>query len=139
MIGGFFKWRWIYPQLITVKIDDPHSPLTAMLHDHEFQIHDEIYTFAQNADNSLKNIHELTSIDYSKMNPEDKAKEPAATRRTNGDYPLSWIRREGKGRVFYEALGHSEHVYAIPLYLEQLTAGIQYALGDLPANDSPTQ
>jgi type 1 glutamine amidotransferase len=139
MIGGFFKWHWPYPQLITVKIDDPKSPLTAMFHDREFQIHDEIYTFAQDSYNSLKNIHELTSIDYSKMSGADKAKEPAATRRTDGDYALSWIRREGKGRVFYDALGHDEHVYADCLYLKQLLAGIQYALGDLAANDRPTE
>lgn len=139
MIGGFFKWHWPYPQLITVKIDDPKSPLTAMFHGREFQIHDEIYTFAQNSYNSLKNIHELTSIDYSKMSAADKAKEPAATRRTDGNYALSWIRREGKGRVFYLALGHDEHVYADTLILEQLLAGIQYALGDLAANSRPTE
>ena len=26
MIGGFFKFHWLYPQLITTKIDDPKSP-----------------------------------------------------------------------------------------------------------------
>ena len=26
MIGGFFKFHWVYPQLITTKIDDPKSP-----------------------------------------------------------------------------------------------------------------
>src|SRR5215467_3465004 len=30
MIGGFFKFHWSYPTLIHVKVDDPHSPLTAM-------------------------------------------------------------------------------------------------------------
>jgi uncharacterized protein len=137
-LGAIFKWHWVYPQVITVKIDDPNSPLTAMFHGKEFQIHDEIYTFAENSF-SLKNVHELTSIDYSKMSAADKAKEPASSRRTDGDYALSWIRREGKGRVFYAALGHSEHDYAMPTLLEQLLAGIQYALGDLPADDSPTE
>jgi len=137
MIGGYFKFHWVYPQAIVVKIDDPKSPLTAMFHG-PFTIHDEIYTFEQDSF-SRKNVHVLTSVDYSKMNDTDKAKEPAATRRTDGDYGLSWIHREGKGRVFYEALGHSEHVYAMTPILEQLTAGIQYALGDLPADDSPSQ
>jgi type 1 glutamine amidotransferase len=72
------------------------------------------------------------------MSDEDKAKENPATKRTDGDYALSWIRREGKGRVFYEALGHSEHVYAMPVILEHIQAGIQYALGDLRADDSPS-
>ncbi len=32
MIGGYFKFHWNDPQHITVKIDDPKSPLTAMFH-----------------------------------------------------------------------------------------------------------
>lgn len=138
MLGGFFKWHWPYPQVITVKIDDAKSPLTQMFHGQEFVIHDETYTMAQDS-YSLKNVHELTSIDYSKMSDADKDKEPAATRRTDGDYGLSWIRHEGKGRVFIEVLGHDEHMYEMPVYLEHLLAGTQYALGDLAANDAPTQ
>lgn len=137
MIGGYFKFHWVFPQPVTAKIDDPKSALTAMFHGKEFQIHDEIYTFAQNSF-SRTNVHVLTSIDYSKMSDEDKAKEPTTTKRTDGDYALSWIRREGKGRVFYEALGHSEHIYAVPVMLEHMLAGIQYALGDLAADDSPS-
>jgi uncharacterized protein len=138
MIGGYFKWHWPYPQVITVKIDDTKSPLTQMFHGQEFVIHDETYTMAQDS-YSLKNVHELTSIDYSKMSDADKAKEPAGSRRTDGDYGLSWIRREGKGRVFVEVLGHDEHVYEMPVMLEHILAGTQYALGDLPANDAPTE
>lgn len=137
MIGGFFKFHWLYPQPITVKIDDPKSPLTAAFHGREFTIHDEIYTFEQDSF-SRKRVHVLTSLDYAKMSDADKALEPAATKRTDGDYGLSWIRHEGKGRVFYEALGHSEHVYAMTPILEHVLAGIQYALGDLPADDSPS-
>ena len=74
LIGGYFKFHWSDPQLITVKIDDPNSPLTAMFHGKEFEIHDETYTFAQDSF-SRKNVHVLTSIDYDKMSPEDKAKE----------------------------------------------------------------
>ena len=137
LIGGYFKFHWTYPQLITVKIDDPKSPLTAMFHGQEYQIHDETYTFAQDSF-SRRNVHVLTSIDYAKMSDEDKAKEPAATRRTDGDYALSYIRRESRGRVFYEAHGHSETVYAMPAFLAHMLAGIQYALGDLKADDSPS-
>ena len=135
MIGGYFKFHWVYPQLITVKIDDPKSPLTAMFHGQEYQIHDETYTFAQDSF-SRKNVHVLTSIDYAKMSDEDKAKE--TNKRTDGDYALSYIRREGQGRVFYEAHGHDESVYAIKPILEHMLAGIQYALGDLKADDSPS-
>ena len=78
----------------------------------------------------------LTSIDYAKMSAEDKAKEQNP--RPDGDYGLSWIHREGKGRVFYEAHGHNEKIYANPLLLQHITAGMQYVLGDLPAEDAPS-
>jgi type 1 glutamine amidotransferase len=135
LIGGYFKFHWPDPQLIWVKIDDPNSPLTAMFHDQEFEIHDETYTFIQESF-SRKNVHVLTSIDYAKMSAEDKGKE--MNPRSDGDYALSYIRREGKGRVFYEGHGHSYRVYAMTPMLEHLRAGIQYALGDLKADDSPS-
>jgi type 1 glutamine amidotransferase len=135
LIGGFFKFHWPDPQLITVKIDDPKSPLTAMFHGQEFEIHDETYTFNQDSF-SRTNVHVLTSIDYDKMSDADKKKESHP--RTDRDYALSYIRREGKGRVFYEGHGHSARVYAMTPMLEHIRAGIQYALGDLKADDSPS-
>jgi type 1 glutamine amidotransferase len=137
LIGGYFKFHWVYPQEITVKIDDPKSPINAGFGGKEYTIHDETYTFAQDSF-SRKNVHVLTSVDYGKMSAADKALEPAETKRTDGDYALSYIRREGQGRVFYSAHGHSEHVLAMPAYLKQLLAGIQYAAGDLAADDSPS-
>lgn len=137
MIGGWFKWHWNDPQLITVRIDDPKSPLTAPFKGQSFEIRDETYTFPMDAW-SRENVHVLTSVDYSKMSEADKALEPAAGRRTDGDYGLSWIRREGKGRVFVELHGHSERVYAMTPMLEHILAGMQYAIGDLKADDSPT-
>jgi type 1 glutamine amidotransferase len=137
MIGGFFKFHWVDPQLITVKIDDPKSPLTQMFEGKEFEVHDETYTFAQDSF-SRTNVHVLTSIDYAKMSDEDKAKEPAGTARMDGDYALSYIRREGLGRVFYEAHGHSERIYAMKNMNEHYLAGMQYVLGDLKADDTPS-
>ncbi|HVN03962.1 MAG TPA: ThuA domain-containing protein [Bryobacteraceae bacterium] len=137
MIGGFFKFHWSYPTLIPVKVDDPHSPLTVMYPPHGFVMVDETYTFAQDSF-SRKRVHVLTSISYAQMSAEDKAKEPAATRRTDGDYALSYIQRVGNGRVFYEAHGHDENVYFLRPFVEHMLAGIQYAIGDLKADDSPS-
>ena len=137
MIGGFFKFHWNDGQDITVKVDDPNSPLTAMFKGKpELVIVDETYTMSRET-YSRKNLRVLTSIDYAKMTPEDKAKE--SNPRPDGDYALSWIRREGKGRVFYEAHGHNEKIYAITPMLEHVLAGMQYVLGDLQADDSPSQ
>ena len=138
MIGGFFKFHWPYPTLIRVKIDDPESPLTAMFPRRGYEIVDETYTFAQDSF-SRKRVHVLTSVNYAKMSEEDKAKEPAANRRTDGDYALSYIQRMGNGRVFYEAHGHDEKVYFSRPFVAHMMAGIQYALGDLKADDSPSE
>ena len=136
MIGGYFKFHWNYPTPITVKIEDPKNPINAAFNGKSFNIIDEVYTFQQESW-SRDNVHVLTSIDYSLMSDSDKKKEGASAR-TDGDYGLSWIRREGQGRVFNFVLGHHESIfYDNPAMLEHLLAGMQYALGDLKADDSP--
>lgn len=136
MIGGYFKFHWNYPTAITVKIDDKDSPLTQMF-DRSFNINDEVYTFNQDSF-SRDNVRVLTSVDYSMMSDSDRAKENPA--RTDNDYALSWIKQEGQGRVFYQALGHHEAIYYDnPKILLHLLAGVQYALGDLKADATPTK
>ena len=136
MIGGFFKFHWLDPQHIVVKIDDKASPLTRMFNGQEFDIYEETYTFSINSF-SRETVHVLTSVDYDKMSFMDKLKESGM--RPDHDFGLSWIKKEGQGRVFYTAIGHDERQYAIKPLLEHLLAGMQYALGDLKADDSPSR
>ena len=74
----------------------------------------------------------LTSIDYNLMSDCDKGLESAP--RKDHDFALSWIQKVGQGRVFYEALGYNN-----PDMLAHILAGMQYALGDLKADDSPSK
>jgi len=135
LIGGIFKFHWNDGQVITVKVDEPDHPLNAAFKGQPpLRVIDETYTFAREI-YSRRNVRVLTSVDYAAMSAEDKAKEQYP--RSDGDYALSWIRREGKGRVFYEAHGHSERVYAIKPVLVHLLYGMQYVLGDLKVDDSP--
>jgi type 1 glutamine amidotransferase len=134
LLGGFFKFHWNDGQPITYKIDDPASPLTAPFKGKApFVVVDETYTFGRQV-YSRKNLRVLTSVDMAAMSAEDKAKEEFP--RADGDHALSWIRAEQKGRVFYMSHGHNEKVYANPVLLQHLIAGIQYTLGDLEADDS---
>jgi type 1 glutamine amidotransferase len=136
MIGGWFKFHWNDPQKITVKIDDKKSPLTKMFAGGaDFDVNDETYTFSVNSF-SRENVHVLTSINYDKMSFIDKLKE--SNPRPDHDFGLSWIRKDGQGRLFYMALGHNERIYAMKPMMEHLLAGMQYALGDLKADDSPS-
>jgi type 1 glutamine amidotransferase len=135
LIGGMFKFHWNDGQSITVKIDDPQHPVNAAFGGKPYTIVDETYTFGRQV-YSRSNLRVLTSIDYAAMSAADKAKEEHP--RPDGDYALSWIRREGQGRVFYEAHGHNEKIYANRALLAHLTAGMQYVLGDLAADDAPS-
>ena len=54
------------------------------------------------------------------------------------DFPLTWIRAEGKGRVFCSGMGHVPSVFWSGPLLEHFLAGIQYALGDLKADATPS-
>ena len=136
MIGGWFKFHWLDPQHIVVKIDDKPSPLTKMFNGQDFDVYDETYTFSVNSF-SRENVHVLTSINYDKMSFMDKLKESGP--RPDHDFGLSWIKREGQGRLFYMALGHDERIYAMKPMMEHLLAGMQYVLGDLKADDSPSK
>src|SRR5688572_5113310 len=107
MIGGFFKFHWNDGQEITYKIDEPNHPINAPFKKlkEPLLVVDETYTFGRDT-YSRQNLRVLASVDYSKMCEEDKKKEQSP--RADGDYALSWIKRDGKGRVFYMAHGHNE-------------------------------
>ncbi|MBC8350235.1 MAG: ThuA domain-containing protein [Verrucomicrobia bacterium] len=44
--------------------------------------------------------------------------------------PWTWIRTEGKGRVFYTASGHDERVWNHPDFHQLIKSGILWAVGD---------
>jgi type 1 glutamine amidotransferase len=50
-----------------------------------------------------------------------------------------WIKSYGQGRVFYISLGVQKAPYSNPLFLQYLLAGIQFALGDLPGDTTPSE
>jgi type 1 glutamine amidotransferase len=143
MIGGSFKFHWNYPTAIRLKVDDLDNPINRSLTRMNQQgersaiptmIVDEVYTFQQDSW-SRDRVRTLLSIDYDAMPQEIKDQEPANGKRTDGDYGISYIRREGQGRVYVNVLGHDHGIYKIPAMLEHILAGMQYALGDLEGVD----
>ena len=64
-------------------------------------------------------------------------KQFVAAARDDHDYGIAWIRPWGQGRVFYCSLGHRNEVTWDPAIVRFNLAGIQYALGDLKAEDTP--
>lgn len=50
---------------------------------------------------------------------------------TNGEsHPIAWKHHYDGGRSFYTAIGHKEETYADPLVLQQIYAGIEFAIGE---------
>jgi uncharacterized protein len=112
MLGGEFKHHG--PQTtVDVFVRDPESPATKKLPG-QFKVFDEIYQF-QSYDPAR--VHLLLAMEH---HPESG--EP-------GEFPLSWTRMEGQGRVFYTALGHRVDVLESGWYQEHLLGGIEWALG----------
>lgn len=128
MIGGEFKTHG--PQVeVDVINQDPNFPSTRH-YPSTFKIFDEIYQFKNF---ERPKMHGLLTMD---KNPNDK---------TPGDYPVSWCRLYGQGRVFYTSLGHREDVWdptwterngqrrdepkVAEDYQKQLLGGILWALG----------
>jgi type 1 glutamine amidotransferase len=79
-------------------------------------------------------LHVLLSIDV--PNTPTPPRRILKVRSEDQDFPVSWLRRYGKGRVFYSSLGHGAPLYSNAPILAHFLAGIQYALGDLKADDS---
>jgi type 1 glutamine amidotransferase len=52
-------------------------------------------------------------------------------------YPNTWARAEGKGRVWYTAMGHREDVWTNPTFQQILVGGIKWALGEVSADVTP--
>jgi len=93
----------------------------------DWKVFDEIYLF--NGFDRSK-VHGLLTLD---KHPNDK---------TPGDYPISWCKEYGKGRVFYTSLGHREDVWdpnwtkdrknpkeVAEAYQDLILHGIKWAVG----------
>ena len=52
-------------------------------------------------------------------------------------YPTSWAREEGKGRVFYTAMGHRDDVWTNPLFQNILVGAIRWTTRDVEAAIPP--
>ena len=67
--------------------------------------------------------------------PEEVKKE---NREYDHDYGISWIHEYGKGRVFNCAMGHTPTLFATPSLAQMMLGGIQFVLGDLEADATPS-
>jgi type 1 glutamine amidotransferase len=53
------------------------------------------------------------------------------------DYPCTWARMHGRGRVFYTSLGHREDIWSSPFFQAIALGGISWALGKVDYDIQP--
>lgn len=120
---------------VTLRVEDAASPLTKVFEGQSFEFSDEIFRFQPPY--SREKVRVLLSIDLSKTDM-NQGRCYGKCLRDDNDYPVAWIKQYGKGRVFYTTVGHNAFVFWDPKMLAFFMAGIQYALGDLAADATPS-
>ncbi len=128
MVGGYFDghpWNTFDAPIL---IEDPGSPMTRHFKGRSIVVNDEIY---QARDWSRDKVRVLMRLDESKLDLTKKD-----IKRADKDWAVTWIKRYGKGRVFYSTLGHTYEAWddkgVATMYLE----GIKWALGLTEADTS---
>ncbi|MCF7849752.1 MAG: ThuA domain-containing protein [Kiritimatiellales bacterium] len=139
MMGGLFSGHpWTAGGLWAFKLDEPNHPLNKSYGGKGFKVKDEIYQFKEPY--SRDNQRVLVSLDMADANTKDvKGGKIEMMKRTDGDFAVVWLKREGKGRVFFSGFGHNREIFWNPAIMQQYLDGIQYALGDYKLDDKPVK
>ncbi len=53
------------------------------------------------------------------------------------NYPCTWARMHGKGRVFYTSMGHGEETWSNPFFQAIVRGGLAWAAGSVQAKLEP--
>lgn len=135
MGSGFESHPWGSGDTVRIRNLDPSHPLTAAFKGEGLTLKDEIYKFrpgrAQPAQRRMLLALDANGTD---LNKDDQNKDGKPDR---DFYPIAWLSTYGKGKTFYCSLGHNDEVYWNPVVVQHYLAGIQYALGELPADATP--
>jgi type 1 glutamine amidotransferase len=129
MVGGEFIMHGVQQQARVRCTDSQFPGLTdcKAIHD-SFDLMEEWYSYK----NLGKDLHVLLAVETWSLKNTGK---DSVYRRPS--YPNTWVRRQGKGRVFYTGLGHRDDVWASARFQNLLVGGIRWALGLVQASVKP--
>ena len=133
-MGGYFNGHpWNANNNVTIAVEDPeHGTMKPVFGDqNDFSFKEEIYQF-RDEPYSRSKLRILLSVDTERS---DKVE---GLKREDNDYPVAWVQKVGKGRVFYTSIGHNPNMFWNPLMLKHYLAGIQFATGDLAGDTTPS-
>jgi type 1 glutamine amidotransferase len=135
IVGARFENHpWGAGSSVVFKIEEPEHPLTAAFKEPYFIVSDEIYQLADPY--SRDNLRVLVSLDFEKT--KTTPAQQKLVKRTDNDFAMTYIKTYGKGRVFYQALGHQHELFWNPIVLQHYLDGFQFVLGDLQADATPS-
>lgn len=127
MAGGSFDYHPKQQEMHVKEVDVDH-PLVKAFNGDGFTHVDEPYFF-KNAYFDY-NFRPLLYIEIDKLNGlKNEVKEKVTY--------VSWIKKYGKGRVFYSSPSHNAQSFVNPELLQFFLDGLQYVVGDLECDDSP--
>ncbi len=137
MLGGYEDGGhpWKGDEAVAIKIDDPDHAINAAFDRKSFEITDQIFQFR--APYSRETVRVLISIDTEKTDM-DPSRRFLPERQKDKDFPISWVKDYGRGRIFFSAFGHNPDTFWNPMLLKHFLDGIQFALGDLDAPTTPS-
>jgi hypothetical protein len=119
---------------LVIRIDDPKNPVNAAFRGQSFEVVEQAFQLQEPSFRDRLRVLLSIDVDQTGLSPKRRI---LPQRKEDKDFPVSWIRAHGKGRVFYSTVGHFDYIYWNAPLLEHFLAGIQYALGDLKADDTP--
>ena len=133
LVGGQFAGHpWGAGGTWAFKLDDPEHVLNRAFAGRGFWHNDEIYQYNPETFAGPEVLRLLVSLDMNQQAVSGRIDDGPR------EVPVSWIRKAGDGRVFYTNFGHREETFRNPVILRHMLDGIQYALGDLEADATPT-
>lgn len=111
LVGAYFK-EHPWTEEATVSVEDRAHPISAGL-GAGFRLMEEYYTFRVNPRTS---VHVLLSLDPPSV-------------QAQGDFPLAWTQTIGRGRSYYNALGHFPQTWNDSRFQTMMRNAIQWVAG----------
>ena len=111
IVGAYFK-EHPWTQTAAVVVEDRNHPTTAGV-ETPFRLLEEFYTFQRNPRGT---VNVLLSLDPRSVG-------------ADGDFPLAWAQPIGRGRSYYNALGHFPETWNDAWFQRQITAAIHWTAG----------
>jgi type 1 glutamine amidotransferase len=126
-----------------MRLDNPKSPINQSFDGVGLEHTEEFYRFhhaGPTAYYSRDKVHVLLSLDIGKSPAVVKPGRNGQMlyRRPDDDYAVAWIRSYGKGRIYYNSLGHMPETMMSKQIMGHVFAAIQFLVGDLDADTTPS-